>query len=55
LKSSYFLVIPKQLDYPQRLRDFESKALQQWIDELPTANPALATRLILFPSLIQFI
>jgi hypothetical protein len=46
LKSSYFLVIPKQLDYPQRLRDFESKALQQWIDELPTANPALATRLI---------
>ena len=46
MKSSYFLVIPKQQDYPQRLRDFETKALQQWIDELPTANPGLATRLI---------
>ncbi len=46
MKSSYYLVIPKQQDYPQRLRDFETRALQQWIDELPTANPGLATRLI---------
>lgn len=46
MKSSYFLVIPKQQDYPLRLRDFETRALQQWIDELPTANPGLATRLM---------
>jgi len=46
LKSSYFLVIPEQQNNPQRLRDFETRALQQWIDEIPTANPGLATRLI---------
>ncbi|NOT11975.1 MAG: hypothetical protein HOP23_09110 [Methylococcaceae bacterium] len=46
MKSSYYLVIPKQQDDPQRLRDFEARALQPWIDELPTANPGLATRLI---------
>ena len=46
MKSSYYLVIPKQQDNPLRVRDFETKALQHWIDEIPTANPALATRLI---------
>lgn len=46
MKSSYFLVIPKQQDDPQRLRGFETRPLQQWIDELPTANPGLATRLV---------
>lgn len=46
MKSSYYLVIPKQQDNPQRLRDFDTRALQQWINELPTANPGLATRLI---------
>jgi hypothetical protein len=30
----------------QRLKEFETKALQQWIAELPAANPGLVTRLI---------
>jgi len=46
LKHSFFLVIPKQQNNPQRLREFEEKILQQWISELPVANLGLATRLI---------
>lgn len=46
MKSSYFLTIPKQTDNPQRLRAFETKALQHWIDEIPAANPSLASRLV---------
>ena len=47
MKNSFYLVIPKQQNDPRRLKEFEMKALQQWIAELPTANPGLATRLIL--------
>jgi cyclic-di-GMP-binding protein len=46
LKNSFFLVIPAQETNPERLKEFEPKALEQWLFELPTANPGLATRLI---------
>jgi len=46
VKNSFFLVIPTQQNNPQRLKEFEAKALQHWVTELPTANPGLATRLL---------
>ncbi|MDD5580880.1 MAG: hypothetical protein PHY16_16590 [Methylobacter sp.] len=46
MKNSFFLIIPSQQNNPLRLKQFEAKALQQWVVELPTANPGLATRLI---------
>lgn len=46
MKNSFFLVIPTQQNNPQRLKEFEAKALQHWVAELPTANPGLATRLL---------
>jgi len=46
VKNSFFLVIPAQETKPERLKLFEPKALEQWLFELPTANPSLATRLI---------
>jgi cyclic-di-GMP-binding protein len=46
VKNSFFLVIPAQETQPDKARLFEQKALEQWLFELPTANPSLATRLI---------
>jgi hypothetical protein len=46
MKNSFFLVIPAQQDQPTRLKEFEGETLQQWVSELPTANPGLATRLL---------
>jgi hypothetical protein len=46
VKNSFFLVIPAQQKNPARLKEFEAKALQHWLSELPTANPGLATRLL---------
>jgi hypothetical protein len=46
VKNSFFLVIPTQQNNPQRRKEFEVKALQHWVTELPTANPGLATRLL---------
>ncbi|MEC4747828.1 hypothetical protein [Methylomicrobium sp. Wu6] len=46
MKNSFYLVIPKQEDNPQRIKEYEAKPLQQWIDEIPAANPGLATRLL---------
>lgn len=46
MKNSFYLVIPPKQNAPQRLKQFEAKALQQWLVELPTANPGLASRLI---------
>jgi hypothetical protein len=46
VKNSFFLVIPAQETRTERLKEFEPKALEQWLFELPTANPGLATRLI---------
>jgi cyclic-di-GMP-binding protein len=46
VKNSFFLVIPTQEVMPERLKEFEPTALEQWLFELPTANPSLATRLI---------
>ncbi len=46
MKNSFFLVIPAQEARPERLKEFDSKAVEQWLFELPTANPGLATRLL---------
>lgn len=46
MKNSFFLITPTQQNNPQRLKEFKDKALQQWISELPTANPGLATQLL---------
>ena len=46
MKNSFFLVIPPQHKDPARAKAFGGEALQQWINELPTANPGLATRLL---------
>ena len=46
MKNSFFLVIPTQEARPDKVKAFEPKALEQWLFELPTANPSLATRLI---------
>lgn len=45
MKNSFFLVIPEQRKDAQQLLSFSEPALRQWLSELPTANPALATRL----------
>lgn len=46
MKNSFFLVIPAQEAQTERLKEFEPKVLEQWLFELPTANPGLATRLV---------
>jgi len=46
VKNSFFLVIPPQENKPERKSEFEAKALDQWLFELPTANPGLATRML---------
>ncbi|MGJ0486766.1 MAG: hypothetical protein ACR65R_19845 [Methylomicrobium sp.] len=46
MKNSFYLVIPKQENNPHRAKEYEAKPLQQWINELPAANPGLATRLV---------
>lgn len=46
MKNSFFLVIPSQQTHPGRLKEFETKILQQWLTELPTANLGLTARLI---------
>lgn len=46
MKNSFYLVIPAQQSNPARLKQFEEKALQHWIAQLPTANPSLASRLM---------
>ena len=45
MKNSFFLVIPELKKDPQLIATFSDAALTQWVTELPTANPGLATRL----------
>ena len=45
MKNSFFLVIPAQQKNPDLLVTYESAAVNQWVSELPTANPSLASRL----------
>jgi len=45
VKNSFFLVIPEQKNDPQLAKTFTEPVLRQWVAELPTANPGLATRL----------
>jgi hypothetical protein len=47
VKNSFFLVIPNLQKIPEQIQLFHEAALQRWLDELPTANPGLATRLLL--------
>ena len=46
MRSSFYLIIPQQKTDPQRLAGFAEGPLGQWVAELPTANPSLATRLL---------
>jgi len=46
VKNSFFLVIPAQQSDPELLSPYEKEAVNQWILELPTANPSLSTRLL---------
>ena len=45
MKNSFYLVIPKQEENPLRIKEYQPKPLQHWLNELPAANPGLATRL----------
>jgi hypothetical protein len=45
VKNSFFLVIPAQQQNPELLASYEKAVVNQWVLELPTANPSLATRL----------
>jgi cyclic-di-GMP-binding protein len=45
VKNSFFLVIPTKQKKPEYKKSFEDRSVQQWIQELPTANPGLTTRL----------
>lgn len=45
MKNSFFLIIPAQQDAPELLALYEKERVNQWILELPTANPSLSTKL----------
>ena len=45
MKNSFFLVIPVQQKNEDLLVSYEKETVSQWVTELPTANPSLATRL----------
>ncbi|MFW5443206.1 MAG: hypothetical protein ACKE51_02715 [Methylococcaceae bacterium] len=45
MKNSFFLVIPVQKKNADLLGAYEKDAVNQWVLELPAANPSLATRL----------
>lgn len=45
MKNSFFLIIPAQQDSLDLLLPYEKERVNQWIQELPTANPSLSTRL----------
>lgn len=45
MKNSFFLVIPEQHKNAEVLLTYEKIAVDQWVSELPTANPSLSTRL----------
>jgi len=46
VRNSFFLVIPVQKNNPELLASYEKEAINQWVEELPAANPSLSTRLI---------
>jgi hypothetical protein len=45
VKNSFFLVIPPQQKDSALANAYEKGAVSQWINDLPAANPSLATRL----------
>ncbi|MGR8934806.1 MAG: hypothetical protein ACU837_10515 [Gammaproteobacteria bacterium] len=46
MKNSFFLVIPAQQADSERVKMFEEASLQQWIADLPVANPGLTVKLL---------
>ncbi len=45
MKNSFFLVIPSQKTNEDQLVSYEKGAVSRWVEDLPVANPGLATRL----------
>lgn len=45
MKNSFFLVIPEQEDSLELLARYKKESVNQWLSELPTANPNLVARL----------
>ncbi|MFI3135861.1 MAG: hypothetical protein QX197_03700 [Methylococcaceae bacterium] len=45
MKNSFFLIIPPQRKSTEHIKNFQEGALKHWVEELPTANPSLVTRL----------
>ncbi len=46
MRNSFFLVIPEQQSGREFLAPYEKEAVNQWVMELPAANPSLSTRLL---------
>ncbi len=47
MKNSFYLVIPSQKPDLELARWLQEKNLRRWLEDLPIANPALSTRLLL--------
>jgi len=45
VKNSFYLVIPKQQSNENLLASYDKGTVNNWLSELPTANPSLSTRL----------
>ena len=45
MRNSFFLVIPEQQSGQEFLAPYKKEAVNQWVVELPAANPSLSTRL----------
>ncbi len=45
MKNSFYLVIPKQQENKNLLASYDKVTINNWLSELPTANPSLSTRL----------
>ena len=46
MKNSFYLVIPSQRKSTELLARYGKKTVKKWVSLLPTANPALSTRLL---------
>lgn len=46
MKNSFFLTIPPQRKSSDELATYETVALKRWVEEIPTANYGLTTRLL---------
>ncbi len=46
MKNSFYLVIPQQQKNKSLEASYEKSTIDQWLTDLPTANPSLSTRLL---------